>query len=158
MIWAMDDQRLIGKNDTLPWYLPNDMKHFRTCTLGKTVVMGRKTYESLPHALPKRHNIVLTKQVNWQPHDAEIIHTVEDIQMIARNEEVIIIGGAQVYALFIPYAHKLLITKIAASFSGNKYFPQYDENKWKLISEVEGIIDTKNTYSHKFQTFIRKPI
>ncbi|SYX84366.1 dihydrofolate reductase [Paenibacillus alvei] len=156
MIWAMDEQRLIGKDNGMPWHLPNDMKFFRENTKGKTVVMGRKTYDSLNGALPKRRNLVLTRNPAWGTDDAEVISDITSVLELARDEEVMIIGGAQIYNLFMPYADKLLVTRIAQTFEGDEHFPEYDERVWELEWEEPGIVDEKNEYPHQFQSFVRK--
>ncbi|WP_268623446.1 dihydrofolate reductase [Paenibacillus alvei] len=156
MIWAMDEQRLIGKDNGMPWHLPNDMKFFRENTKGKTVVMGRKTYDSLNGALPKRRNLVLTRNPAWRTDDAEVISDITSVLELAQDEEVMIIGGAQIYNLFMPYADKLLVTRIAETFEGDERFPEYDERVWELEWEEPGIVDEKNEYHHQFQSFVRK--
>lgn len=156
MIWAMDEQRLIGKDNGMPWHLPNDMKFFRENTKGKTVVMGRKTYDSLNGALPKRRNLVLTRNPAWRTDDAEVISDITSVLELAQDEEVMIIGGAQIYNLFMPYADKLLVTRIAQTFEGDEHFPEYDERVWELEWEEPGIVDEKNEYPHQFQSFVRK--
>ncbi|MEQ7049572.1 dihydrofolate reductase [Paenibacillaceae sp. P-4] len=156
MIWAMDEQRLIGKDNGMPWHLPNDMKFFRENTKGKTVVMGRKTYDSLNGALPKRRNLVLTRNPAWRTDDAEVISDITSVLELAQDEEVMIIGGAQIYNLFMPYADKLLVTRIAQTFEGDEHFPEYDERVWELEWEEPGIVDEKNEYNHLFQSFVRK--
>ena len=156
MIWAMDEQRLIGKDNGMPWHLPNDMKFFRENTKGKTVVMGRKTYDSLNGALPKRRNLVLTRNPAWRTDDAEVISDITSVLELAQDEEVMIIGGAQIYNLFMPYADKLLVTRIAQTFEGDEHFPEYDERVWELEWEEQGIVDEKNEYDHLFQSFVRK--
>lgn len=156
MIWAMDEQRLIGKDNGMPWHLPNDMKFFRENTKGKTVVMGRKTYDSLNGALPKRRNLVLTRNPSWGADDAEVISDITSVLELAQDEEVMIIGGAQIYNLFMPYADKLLVTRIAQTFEGDEHFPEYDERVWELEWEEPGIVDEKNEYPHQFQSFVRK--
>jgi len=156
MIWAMDEQRLIGKDNGMPWHLPNDMRFFRENTKGKTVVMGRKTYDSLNGALPKRRNLVLTRNPVWRTDDAEVISDITSVLELAQDEEVMIIGGAQIYNLFMPYADKLLVTRIAETFEGDEHFPEYDEHVWELEWEESGIVDEKNEYPHQFQSFVRK--
>lgn len=156
MIWAMDERRLIGNKQGLPWYLPNDMKFFRNNTIGKTVIMGRKTYRLLNGALPKRRNLVMTRNMEWQSDDVEIVRDVQIILSLADKEEVIVIGGTQIYTLFMPYAHKLLVTRIKGTFIGSEYFPAYDERLWKLEWEKVGIVDEKNEYPHIFQCYVRR--
>ncbi|BFH13600.1 dihydrofolate reductase [Paenibacillus melissococcoides] len=156
MIWAMDKRRLIGKDNGMPWRLPSDMGYFKAMTQGKTVVMGRKTYESLGKALPNRRNIVLTRNPDWTVPDAEVMHNIESVLPLAAKEEMMVMGGAQIYREFLPYADKLLVTRIDAEFEGDEYFPPYDESLWELAGETEGPVDEKNRYPHRFQTYVRK--
>ncbi|CAH8771290.1 dihydrofolate reductase [Paenibacillus dendritiformis] len=156
MIWAMDKRRLIGKDNGMPWRLPSDMAYFKAMTQGKTVVMGRKTYESLGKALPNRRNIVLTRNPEWIAPDAEVMHHIESVLPLAADEEIMVMGGAQIYREFLPLADKLLVTRIDAEFEGDEYFPPYDEAAWELAEEAEGPVDEKNRYPHRFQTYVRK--
>lgn len=156
MIWAMDKRRLIGKDNGMPWRLPSDMAYFKTMTQGKTVVMGRKTYESLGKALPNRRNIVLTRNPEWTAPDAEVMHQIESVLPLAADEEIMVMGGAQIYREFLPLADKLLVTRIDAEFEGDEYFPLYEESAWELAGEAEGPVDEKNRYPHRFQTYVRK--
>ncbi len=155
MIWAMDEQRLIGKDNEMPWHIPNDMAYFRKMTRGKTVVMGRKTFDSLSGALPNRRNIVVTCNQAWKPQDAETVHDIHDVLPLAEQDELMIIGGAQIYKQFMPYADKLLITRIDETFDGDAYFPEYDETEWKCVGEEQGTVDDKNKYRHRFLTYVR---
>lgn len=114
IIAAMDKKGLIGAGDKLPWHLPSDLRFFRDTTLGQTVVMGSKTYASLGRPLPNRKNIVLSRSGEY---------TVKDVIAMAASENVFIIGGAEVYKIFIPFADRMIITHIDAEFQGDVYFP-----------------------------------
>lgn len=157
MIWAMDRNRLIGKDNEMPWHLPNDMAFFVKQTRGKTVVMGRKTFESIgSKPLPKRRNIVMTRNTNWNHEGVEAVHTIEEIIRMADHEEMMIMGGAEIYALFLPYADRLYVTYIDAAFDGDEHFPMYEDSEWTAVEELEGIVDEKNAYPHTFVTYERK--
>lgn len=157
LIWAMTQDRVIGIDNKMPWHLPNDMAFFRKQTVGKTVVMGRKTFESLGcKPLPKRHNIVLTRNSEWTHEGVDVLHTVEEVLSIAEKEDLMIIGGAEIYALFMPYADRLYITRIEASIDGDAYFPTYNEDEWALVEEIQGVIDERNLYPHRFMIYERK--
>ncbi len=127
MIYARATNGVIGKNGTLPWHLPEDMAHFKQVTMGWPVIMGRKTWDSLPakfRPLPGRTNIVITRRTDWQPEGAKVATSVEDAISLAGNiEEVWVIGGAQVYAMAEPLADRIEVTEIAQDFEGDAYAP-----------------------------------
>ncbi|MGZ9584187.1 dihydrofolate reductase [Paenibacillus marinisediminis] len=156
MIWAMDRNRLIGKDNGMPWRLPNDMAFFVKQTTGKTVVMGRKTFESIgSKPLPKRHNVVLTRNKEWTHEGVDAVHSIEDVLKLAPAEDVIIMGGAEVYKQFMPYADQLYVTYIDAEFEGDEYFPPFDESKWTIVEERSGSVDERNLYAHRFVIYKR---
>ncbi|MCF6288701.1 MAG: dihydrofolate reductase [Proteobacteria bacterium] len=151
-ILAMDENNLIGSNNDLPWRLPADLQYFKQQTLNKTILMGRKTCESLPFSLPKRRNIVLTKNINFFRQGFDIIHEIDSINDL--NGEIMVIGGAQIYKLLIKYTNKLLITKIKHKFNGDTYFA-WQENAWQLTSQIIRTADDKNPYDLSFNTYKR---
>lgn len=127
-IVAMDAKQTIGKNNALPWRNKEDLQHFRTTTLNQAIVMGRKTFESLKKALPNRSNIVLTTQKDYLvPPDVQIIHDVQQlVETYQNSEEVLyVIGGAQIYQLFLPYCQELVISLIPGSHEGDTFFPDF---------------------------------
>lgn len=133
-IVAMDQNRLIGAGDSLPWRLPDDMGWFRRQTMGKPVIMGRKTYESIPakfRPLPGRRNIVLTRDVAYRAPGAAVVRTVAAaLAAAAPADEVMIAGGAQIYAAFWPHINRLYLTEVDGRFSGDVYFPDVDWELW----------------------------
>lgn len=153
LIACMDRNRLIGRGNQIPWHLPNDLKFFKQTTMGHTVVMGRKTFESIGKPLPGRHNIVLTRDRNYRAEGVEIVHSLEEV--LEREEDMFILGGAHIYEQFMPYADKLYITRIDAEFEGDAYFPEIDTS-WQLIESQPGITDEQNPYSYTFNTYQRK--
>lgn len=155
---AMDKNRLIGKDNDLPWHLPADLKYFKKTTMGHPVVMGRKTFESIGKPLPGRKNIVLTRDRAYHPEHVDVFHSVEALLTggAARNEECFVIGGAQVFKALFPYADRLYITRIDAEFEGNVYFEGFDEKKWRLVSEKKGTVDEKNRFPHAFLIYEKK--
>ncbi|UJF14795.1 dihydrofolate reductase [Jeotgalibaca sp. MA1X17-3] len=157
-IWAEDESGAIGKNGKLPWRLPNDMKFFKATTTGKTVVMGRKTFESMgKRLLPNRKNIIITRQNHYDAGDAYVIQAIEELALITNKEEdIYIIGGSEIYSLFLPYADTLWQTKIEADFQGDTFFPTINWNEWELDREYDGLEDDKNIYAHVFRKFTRK--
>lgn len=152
-ILAMDKNNLIGSNNDLPWRLPADLKYFKQQTLNKTIIMGRKTCESLPFVLPKRRNIVLTRNVNFQREGFEMIHKLDNLKDLA--DEAFVIGGSMIYKLLMPQATKLLITKIHHEFSGDTYF-DWISSRWNLKSRVDHSANENNLYNYSFLEYVLK--
>ena len=154
LIAAMDRNRLIGANNELPWRLPADLWHFKACTLGKPVLMGRKTCESLPFALPGRQNLVLTHNPGFARDGFQRVESEELMQWPA--EEVMVIGGATVYRQFLPLASRLLITHIDHEFSGDTWFPAWDPDQWQVVSRISHPADEKNPWACEFVEYRRR--
>lgn len=154
----MDNNRVIGKNEKLPWHLPADLNFFKKVTMGHPIVMGRKTFESIGRPLPGRENIVITRNENYKTEGCTIINSVSNIKEIEKqiDEEVFIIGGAEIFKETFPIVDRLYITLIDDVFDGDTFFPKFDENLWKLISKEKGIKDDKNIYNYYFLIFERK--
>lgn len=153
LIACMDRNRLIGQGNKLPWHLPAELKFFKATTMGHTVVMGRKTFESIGKPLPGRHNIVLTRDKSYQAEGVEIVYSLEDV--LKREEDMFIIGGAHIYEQFMPHADKLYITRIEAEFAGDAYFPEIDSS-WQLVKSEPGVTDEQNPYPYSFNTYEKK--
>ncbi len=162
MIAAIDKNRLIGNGPHIPWKLPADLKHFREMTIGKPVVMGRKTFETLPRPLAKRRNIILTRNENYKaPKGCIVAHSVDDIlvtvgEMYDDSTELMICGGAPIYAAFLPHATRLYLTQIHDTFEGDVYFPEFDWNAWKEVKRTDCEADEKNPYTYSFLVLDRK--
>lgn len=139
---AMDENRAIGKDNDLPWYLPNDLKHFKNVTMGKPIVMGRKTYESIGKPLPGRENIVVTRDDNYQAEGTTIVHSVDDV-LKKDAEELCVIGGTEIFKLFMPVADRLYVTEIHHTFDADTYFPEINRDEWREVSRKPGILDEK---------------
>ncbi len=151
IIAGMDKNRLIGQDNRLPWKLPADMKHFRRMTLGKPVLMGRKTFESIGKFLPKRTNIILTHDREYHAEGCVVTHCIEEALVAAKNhEEIMIIGGASIYALFLPRADRLYLTLIHHCFEGKVYFPAFNLADWQEVKRIDCQADEKNPYSYSF--------
>ncbi|WP_342426273.1 dihydrofolate reductase [Paenibacillus sp. FSL L8-0158] len=156
MIWAMAQNSVIGRDNKLPWRLPRDMAFFKEQTINKTVLMGRKTWESFGgKSLPNRRNVVLTRDQCYQVEDAEVIHSLEEGLQLAKQEELMVIGGAEIYALFWSHADQLIVTRIEEIFEGDTTFPELDWNGWNIVSETPGIKDEKNPYEYRFVVYER---
>ncbi len=138
IIAAMAKNRVIGRNNYIPWKLPEDMKRFKELTTGKPVVMGRKTFESIGRPLPNRANIIVTRDKNYKADNCVVVHSAgEAIKAAKGNEEVMIIGGAEIYKQFLPRADRLYLTLIDKEFEGDAYFPEFDKNEWEEVSREE---------------------
>ena len=158
-LWAEDLQGIIGKDQTLPWHLPNDLKYFKEMTIGKTIVMGRTTFEGMgSRPLPNRQTIVLTRNPDYHAEGITVMHSVEEVLAYAQTNEQItmIIGGSVVFQDFIPYYDLLYRTVIEENFSGDTYFPFLEWQDWELVSSIPGVTDEQNVYSHRFETYQRK--
>ena len=151
IIAGMDKNRLIGQGNQLPWRLPADMKHFRRHTLGKPVLMGRKTFESIGKPLPKRTNIILTHDHGYRAAGCIVTHSIEEALDTVRNcEELMVIGGASIYKLFLPRANRLYLTHIHHCFQGDVYFPAFDLTDWQAVKRVDCQPDEKNPHPYSF--------
>lgn len=156
MIWAQANNGVIGKNNDLPWRLPRDMAYFKQQTQHKTVIMGRKTWESFGgKPLPNRRNIILTRSHDFQANDAEVVYSVEEaIQLADPEQELMVIGGSTIYKQFLDHADRLLVTDIDYDFAGDTYFPEVDWSKWKEVSTTQGVRDDKNDYNYYFKEYL----
>lgn len=155
IIAAMDRHRVIGKENSLPWRLPADLSHFRELTWGHTVIMGRKTMESLGRPLPGRKNLVLTHNPQQHRVGFTMISSIKPVLKLAEVETVFVIGGESVYHLFLPYAQRIYLTVIDESFQGDAYFPQIDPGDWQMVSERVGIKNNDNPYPYVFRLYQR---
>ena len=143
MIAAVARNRVIGKDNRLLWHLPEDMKHFREVTRGKPVIMGRKTWESLPEAfrpLPGRHNIVLSRTPDYTPPGAAVAGSLDEaLRLAGPVEEVFIIGGEALYRKALPQAQRLYLTEIDQEFEGDAFFPEFKREEWVEVSRRRGL-------------------
>ncbi|MFC4712210.1 dihydrofolate reductase [Planococcus dechangensis] len=146
---AHDPDYVIGKDNQLPWHIPEDLAYFKKHTIGKGMVMGRNTFESIGRPLPKRRNIVVTHNADYTAQGVDITHNLEDAIELARqqHEEVMVIGGEQIFREALPIADRLYITLIHRSFPGDTYFPEYG-NEWKLMSESERFESNGTPFSY----------
>ncbi len=157
IIAAMDRNRLIGNRNQLPWHLPADLAHFKQVTMGKPIVMGRKTYESIGRALPGRTNIVLTRSPDFNAEGVLTAHTLEQaLDYVSSEDEVMIIGGSAIYELTLSRADRLYLTYVENSFEGDAWFPDFDLEQWKIIGSEEHSADEKNSSDYRFVTYARK--
>lgn len=157
MIAAMANNRVIGADNDMPWHLPADLKHFKAVTMGKPVLMGRKTYESIGKALPGRPNIVITTNESYSLDDATVVHSIEAaMQEAAAFDEVMIIGGGSIYQSMLSQAQRLYLTFIELTVDGDTQFPDYEVNaNWQELSRETHQKDDKNPYDYTFVTLER---
>ncbi|MFD0897564.1 dihydrofolate reductase [Loigolactobacillus binensis] len=159
-MWAEAHNHLIGDHGRLPWHLPADLQHFKRTTLNQIVVMGRKTYAGMGRPLPSRTNIVLSHQTDYSVAPGVLLlHDVPAVLAYAAahpQQETIIIGGAQIFALFKNQVERLYVTKIDTSFTGDTFMPALDWAAFEQISLIPGKVDAKNRYPHAFITYQRR--
>ena len=156
IIVAKAKNNVIGKDNQLIWNLPEDLKRFKSMTTGHTIIMGRKTFESLGRVLPDRKHIVFSQNPDFQVNDenVEVVHSMLQIQQyIESDEEAFVIGGAMIYGLLMPHVTKMYITQINENFEGNIIFPKFDTEKWEVIEREEGIKDENNKFDYDYITY-----
>ncbi|PLS18871.1 dihydrofolate reductase [Bacillus sp. M6-12] len=159
IVVAMSKNHVIGKDNQLLWHLPSDLKEFKKITTGHTIIMGRKTFESLPSILPERHHIVLTKNKEYQiDHEqVTVVHAIgELLSLIEWDKQYFVIGGGEIYKMLLPLCETIYVTKIHQEFTGDTVFPVLNLSEWDILKEEEGIMDEKNTLPHTFMTLQRK--
>ena len=161
MIAAKTQNNVIGKDNDLPWHLPDDMKFFMQKTTGHHVIMGRKNFESLPpkfSPLPNRTNIIMTRKTDYHPEGTEVVHSLEDALAVAERggeQEVFIIGGGEIYKLGLDRADILYLTEIKTEIDGDAYFPEIDLDKWKETARTPHTTDDRHKYAFDFVTYVR---
>ena len=154
LIAAFDKNQAIGKNGDLPWHLSSDLKHFKNITTGNTIVMGRKTFDSIGRALPNRKNIVLTRNLKWQFEGVVTINNVNDIFEICKNDsEIFVIGGAEIYNAFLDIATKMILSYVETEVKdADAFFPKFKSENWKIMDESEIIKEENDDFSYKIIT------
>ena len=158
LIYASDAQGLIGRDNDLPWRLPADLRHFKRTTMGKPLVMGRKTHESIGRPLPGRLNIVVTRQLDYDAPGCTVVHSIDAAREAAAGaEEVMVIGGADIYRLFLPVADRLYHTEVDGTFDGDVFFPDFDRSEWTEVSREAHAADDRNPTAYAFVVWERRP-
>lgn len=151
MIVAMGDNGAIGKDNALLWHLPDDFKRFKSITMGKPILMGRKTYESIGKPLPGRENIVVTRDKAFFAKGLTIVNSIDAALLAAEKyDEVMVIGGASFYEQMLPMADRLYITKVHHQFDADAFFPEIDIESWQVVAQVEHGVDDKHAFSFSF--------
>ena len=157
LIAALADNRVIGRGGTLPWHLPDDLRRFKSLTMGRPMLMGRRTFESIGRALPGRRNLVLTRGPAAFPPGVEAVATLAAaLATCAGAEELCVIGGAEVYRQALPMATRLEITRVHAAIDGDVFFPEYDAKQWREVARVEHAADARHAWPMTFVTLLRR--
>ena len=151
IVVAMAANRVIGRDNQLPWHLPADLQHFKQTTMGKPILMGRKTWESIGRPLPGRTNIVITRDENYEAPGCVVVHSIEAaLQAAAKQDEVMIIGGAEFYRQLLPRTNRIYLTRINEDFEGDILFPELISSEWQEVERVDCDADDKNPHSYSF--------
>jgi dihydrofolate reductase len=156
IVVAMAANRVIGRDNRLPWHLPADLKHFKQLTLGKPVVMGRKTYESIGRPLPERTNIVVTRDRDYEAPGCVVVHSLEEALAAAGEAaEVMVIGGAEFYRQVLARTDTLYLTRVHAEFEGDSVFPELNAAEWREVARTDCEPDEKNPWPYSFMELKR---
>ncbi len=157
MIAAAAKNNALGKDNDLIWHISDDLKRFKRLTSGHAIIMGRKTFESMPKALPNRTNIILTKKQNYQPEAALVVHTVEEALALVKDDiQPFVIGGGEIYRLFMEKCDRIELTRVHHDFEADVFFPSIDSNKWSIVAQ-EDISATENQpYNYSYLTYEKK--
>lgn len=157
LIVAAAENGAIGKDNKMPWHLPADLQYFKKVTMGKPVVMGRKTFESIGQPLPGRTNIVITRDKSYRQEGVEVLHDLsaaeaacEDFAVFEDFSEMMFIGGAEIYKQVLPEIDRIYLTQVHAEFEADTYFPELEKSKWTVVSEQRFAADDKNPYDYSF--------
>ena len=156
IIVAMTADRVIGRDNTLPWRLPADLRRFKRLTLGHHLVVGRKTWESIGRPLPGRKMVVITRQRDFRADGVEVVHSVDDALAVARKngeDEVFIAGGEEIYRQTLARAHRLYLTRVHATIEGEAFFPEHDAAAWTEVEREDRAADEKNPHAFSFITY-----
>ena len=158
LVVAASKNNVIGRNGGLPWHLPDDLRHFKRLTTGKPVVMGRRTFESIGRPLPDRRNIVMTRDPDYAAEGCNAVSSVDEaLDLVADADEVMVIGGGQVYRDFLPSADRLYLTRVQAEVDGDTYFPEITETEWLLVSTEHHAADDRHDYAFDLMVFEWRP-
>ena len=157
LIVAMDENRLIGSANQLPWHLPGDLALFKQTTMGKPIIMGRKTFTSIGKALPGRRNIVITRDPEFDAPGCDLCHSTEAaIDLCSEEDETMLIGGASLYQQVLPLADCMYITRIHHRVSGDTWFPEIAEEDWRIEEQQDFAADVKNPHAFSFVKYVRE--
>ncbi len=151
LVAAMDKNRLIGAENRLPWHLPADLQHFKVLTMGKPIIMGRRTFESIGRPLPGRHNIVVTSDSTFGAEGCTVVHSVDQaLAAASRHPEAMVIGGAALYGQLLARAERMYFTLVEGKFEGDVYFPAWSTREWLEVQRQDRLPDERNPYRYSF--------
>ena len=159
LLVAADENNVIGKDNKLPWHLPNDLRYFKNLTWAMPILMGRKTFESIGKPLPGRKSIVITRNPEWNHDGVTVVHSVDAALAAAQKEdvkEIFVIGGAEIFREAFPVARRIYLTRIHHNFDGDVYFQELSPQEWTLVKETHCSPDEKNAFAHTFQVWERQ--
>ena len=157
LIVAVADSGVIGRDNTLPWHLPDDLKRFRQMTLKKPVVMGRKTFESIGKPLPGRQNIVVSRSTNYQREGVAVVHGVDEALRVAGGApEIMVIGGSDLFRLFLPRASRIHLTRVHGDIAGDVMWPALEEREWRVIEREAHDADERHAYAMTFEVWEKR--
>ena len=149
LVAAMARNRAIGRDGAMPWHLPRELRHFKETTMGKAIVMGRKTWESIGRVLPGRQNIVVTRNPDYRAEGCDVVGSLEEAVSVASSEEVMIIGGGELYAAALPHADRLVLTLVDFDPEADTWFPEWDDGSWLEVSSRDEAPDEKNPQAYR---------
>lgn len=157
IIVAIGKNNVIGKDNKLLWTLPSDLNYFKKITSGKTIIMGRKTFQSLPGILPGRHHVILTRDKSFKIEDdsVTIVRSIKDLLSIVNYGDNFVIGGGEIYKALLPYCDNLYITEVEKIYKGDTFFPRINYEEWELVNKISGKLDEENLIPHSFLVFKR---
>ncbi|WP_113661667.1 dihydrofolate reductase [Pedobacter nanyangensis] len=157
IVVAVSENNAIGKDNQLLWHLPADLKHFKNITTGHTIIMGRKTYDSIGKPLPNRRNIIITRQKNLHIEGVEVVNSLDEALALSKDqEEVFIIGGAEIYKQALAVSHRIYLTRVHQEFEADAFFPELENETWKEVEKVDHLPDEKNKFAYTFSTLERR--
>ena len=154
LIAAACENNVLGKDNQLIWHISEDLKRFKRLTEGHSIIMGRKTFESMPRALPKRKNIILTRNENYEAENAFVAHTIKEaLDLTGDDPTPFIIGGGEIYSLFLSFADSIELTRVHKNFEGDAFFPEIKNTEWKLVATEKHHSDNDQTFTYSYLTY-----
>lgn len=156
LIAALANNRVIGRDNDLPWRLPQDLKRFKALTMGKVIMMGRRTFESIGRALPGRDNFVVTRNRSFEAPGCRLFADIDAAIAAAADRDLMVIGGAEIYAQTISLAQRLYLTWVDAQIEGDALFPEFDEKQWRVLGEQQHSRDARHEFAYRFVDYQRR--
>ena len=157
LIVAMAENRVIGRNNQLPWHIPADLRHFKTLTMGKPIIMGRRTWESLPGLLPHRTHVIVTRDCDYAVEGGLVVHSLDQaFGLVGDVDEMMVVGGANLYAQTLPLASRMYLTLVHGVFEGDTRFPEYPQAEWRETSRESHPADERNPHAYTFLQLERR--